>query len=244
MLLPKKKLLISRRSLLIAAPAILISNKVADAQFGGCSPAFCSSSQVPALCAPPYATWDPVTAHNVALTGGNLTATNTSPGFSIDQGARIITSRSSGKYYHEIHTGTGGAFREGNGIVNPATAYGTFSGNGGGGVWWDGFGSTNVFSNGVFQGTSGATAANPLCWATDLDNRLIWVRNPGGNWNNNALADPATAVGGYTIMPALAMGPCCTFGGFGATPGRITTANFGSTAFADTPPVGFCGWHL
>jgi len=237
--------LITRRKLfkitILAAPAIIISR--AQAQLESCLPAFCGSSS--GACAPiTPTTFDPTTQHNVALSGGNLTVTNLG-GTSSDQGARTISSRSAGKYYYEIIAPSpGGGFREGHGIMPPSGNYIQFSSNGFGGVWLEtGTGSTNIFSNTTLVGSTGITGGPIVIeWAVDLDNLLAWVRNPGGLWNGHMGADPLTLAFGVTI-PSVPMQPACTFGGFGGSPGRVLTANFGASPFVDTPLTGYtCGW--
>jgi hypothetical protein len=74
-------------------------------------------------------------------------------------------------------------------------------------VGWD-ENSVSVFADGIvgFDGTTtgdvGATfVQNDLIEvAVDLDTREWWYRVNAGNWNNNALANPATNVGGFDLQ--------------------------------------------
>ncbi len=192
--------------------------------------------------APPLipAAFDPLTVHNGVLSNADLTFTGSSG--SADQGCRTVTGQSSGKYCFSTDYAPAGSFREGFGIVTAATPYATFSNHGVNGVWWDSQ-STNIFSNGVLMFTTGATASPGfVMWAVNMDDLLLWVRNPGGNWNGQPTGNPATLMHGVPI-PAGAMLPTATFGGFGGSPGRTVTANFGATALPEAPPLGYVeGW--
>ena len=74
--------------------------------------------------------------------------------------------------------------------------------------------------------------------AVDLDNRLLWVRNGSGLWNNNASANPATGVGGIAFhgTAGLVYHLC-------ASPYYYAvTLNSGGSAYAATAPSGFGNW--
>ncbi len=69
--------------------------------------------------------------------------------------------------------------------------------------------------------------------AFDADARLIWVRIAGGNWNNNASANPATGTGGISLSGSgtNALMPIC---------GLPSTSSLSGAAFVNgTPPSGF-----
>lgn len=72
--------------------------------------------------------------------------------------------------------------------------------------------------------------------------RLIWFRKNGGNWNNDALADPATDTGGLSYAaPSPTPGAVISTALFGiqcTLTGTSWTANF-SGAFTDAAPAGY-----
>jgi hypothetical protein len=81
--------------------------------------------------------------------------------------------------------------------------------------------------------------------AVDLDNWRFWARKQGGNWNNNASANPATNVGGMDIsyLNSTVLAP---FGMFHQNSFTFTAKwnyNFGQAAFTYAVPAGFMpGW--
>lgn len=67
----------------------------------------------------------------------------------------------------------------------------------------------------------------------------IWFRRNGGNWNANALADPASRTGGISINNTRSKRMFVGCQGSNTT----ITINFGSSAFTYTVPTGFTnGW--
>jgi hypothetical protein len=73
----------------------------------------------------------------------------------------------------------------------------------------------------------------------DLDNRMIWGRQNGGNWNNDPAADPATNIGGFSI--AAVTGDIYAAAS-SVNAGDTITANFGATGFTYAIPAGFAAW--
>ena len=176
---------------------------------------------------------------NVTLSGGDLTATNTTT----RGNARSTTSHSSGKYYLEFTCTTGSnGFDLATGIANSSASLTT-------GPGWVGFNSVakyngaDVLLNNVTLVTStSSTPASLVCIAVDLDNNRIWYRVGSGIWNNNGANDPATNTGGGDISTMT--GPffvIISVEDTGAGDG-VLTVNFGATAFAHTAPSGFGNW--
>ncbi len=73
--------------------------------------------------------------------------------------------------------------------------------------------------------------------AFDIASHLIWFRVNGGNWNNNASYDPATATGGISFT-SLGTTYACIDVIDNVTTGIVTT-NFGAAAFTYGVPSGF-----
>jgi hypothetical protein len=150
---------------------------------------------------------------------------------------RALASASSGKKYWEIIVGTlsSGAA----GIANSSAALDSYIGDANSVGW----GSNGDVSTGGSGGNTWATwdDGDVLCLACDLDNNRIWGRVGAGNWNDNASADPATNTLGLSIssisgpfFPAISMRP--------TSGSNDMTANFGASAYAQTPPSGFGNW--
>jgi hypothetical protein len=201
------------------------------------------------------ATWDAASAHNVALSGSNLVATNTGT-TSSDQGARVVSAmESTGKFYFEFTLTTHNAgFNYMFGAALAAATYGGIGGAGTGGVVcnFDG----HMFDNGTDLASSqglvmDAFAAGDVCGvAVDMTNNRIYFRRVSGTplawWNNgssfNSHQDPALN-NGTIVPPAGALAPICTFGGTSGVAGSAITANFGQSAFVGAVPSGFTsGW--
>lgn len=191
----------------------------------------------------PFTTFDPTTVINATLSGSNLIATRTGIG-----GAKAAHGKRTGKWYWEM-VAAGGFTSSNLGILTGIhTDYTQLVGNVPPAIGAVAVGAAagQIYVNGVATGISvGAyfTAGGLLCFALDLDNRLIWVRlGAAGNWNGNAANNPATGIGGVSVAPVLglafyAMPAVCMSGA-----GTSCTANFGASAFTGTAPSGFVGW--
>jgi len=161
---------------------------------------------------------------------------------------RSFNSFSSGKHYFEITIGatyTGGD--TGPGICTSAANINTVGVNATQGFIV--YPSGNIYYNGSVQGiATGAIATNDvLQFAVDLTNKRIWVRiNRGGtlfNWNGTVGADPATNTSGFDISSLFTSNAAYPFQAFGpSASGSTSTANFGGSAFASSPPSGFTDW--
>lgn len=198
-----------------------------------------------------YATFDG-TATDVTLSNGNLTAQHANT--NSNAGVRSTSLKSAGKHYFEIAITDVGGNSDCVGIV---TAAGTFANMGA-------LTPTNcaivkrflnpnsgvIYSNGASSGKNlgvGFTDGAIIGIAVDFDNDAIWFRiAPSGNWNGDALADPATNAGGVSMssFSATTMAPAVGFGGTGTSSAHNMTANFGASAFTGSVPSGFTsGWQ-
>lgn len=186
-----------------------------------------------------FTTWNPADLLRVALTNGNLTATNTTT--TQPSGVRSVSSFSTGKYYWEATAGPWNSFSTDIGMGNASQAF-NGAALGSGGIFLNKDGA--IYRNGSASGmpTFGIRAAgNVIGIAVDLTARLIWFRlAPAGNWNNSGTANPATAVGGVDVSSITgALFP--TYLPY--TLNDAFTANFGGSAFSGTVPSGFtAGW--
>lgn len=178
----------------------------------------------------------------ITLSGGNLIATkNTAFSYA---SARSIASATTGKYYLECTRTTAPGSVVGIGAANSTASLANYLG-----VDNDSISALstlpNLTANNANVGAYGATwntIGAGVDVAIDVTNRKIWVRNRGGNWNNDVIANqnPATNTGGVAFPANMASG--AVFIGVtvfdGAAPDAISV-NFGASAFTDTPPSGF-----
>lgn len=102
-----------------------------------------------------------------------------------------------------------------------------------------------ILVGGSSVGTTGGafTTTQVAGIAIDFGNKLLWVRNGAGNWNNSGAANPATGAGGISFS-GISGATGWALGGFagsatGNPTGASETANFGSSAFANAAPAGF-----
>jgi hypothetical protein len=160
-------------------------------------------------------TFDPTTAHNVTLTNGNLTATNTSN--VADQGVEIAiaSAHTSGKWYFEMtlthDVDHGSAF----GVATTSAIYSNLNANGTGGIAC--YINGNIFTNGSNSGATigGMINGDVIGVALDLDNRTVWFKPVAGSgvgtgWNGSGTANPATNTGGV-VVPIGAILPYTSF---------------------------------
>lgn len=103
--------------------------------------------------------------------------------------------------------------------------------------------ANKIYNDGVLAVTfdDASAVGKTYALAIDFTARLLWIRNDvNTKWNNNASADPATGVGGVSIVS----GALTQFVRFGN--GLITDvwkANFGlRDPYVMTPPAGFGMW--
>lgn len=173
----------------------------------------------------------------ITLSGGDLIATKASG--ASDQLARSIASKTSGKHYWEITINAGTAY-PGLGIATSSHSLTAFLGANTHGC---GYFKTGAVTINSATAATIQTFANGdvVCVALDMDNGKIWFRTNGGNWNNAVIGsqNPATNTGGINIA-GMAAGAKFAAVNLSATNDQVT-ANFGGSAFAQTPPSGFAG---
>ena len=190
---------------------------------------------------PKYATFND-TGYNATISNGGLTATHNgnSDGGSNEGLARSTQAFSSGKRYIEFTIGAWGYGDDGAGVCTPSATALNVGQAGINCVMV--YSSGNIYSNNGLTSSVGATltAGDRVDFAIDLGNLRAWFRKNGGNWNNDAGANPATNTGGVVIA-ATAFAPCVSFHNGGT--GENTTINTGQSAFIGTVPSGFnSGW--
>lgn len=177
-------------------------------------------------------------AASVTLSGGNLVMTTSAAG-----SVRSIASYSNGKKYCEVLFGSTAinAYDHAVGAANSSASLtaGPGSPDTNSIAYYNG--DTNIYAGGASAGNTGLTAVagDLVSQALDLDNDRIWIRLNGGNWNNSSANDPATNTGGIDVSavakPWFALG-------YGAVNNSVNSFNFGSSAYAYTPPSGFGNW--
>jgi len=189
-------------------------------------------------------TWDPVTDIGLlVLSGGNLvtTLTNSGPFHNV----LGTNNAATGKYYFEVHVDTAISGQPmfigiaNSSLIGGGDPLGIGTNNG---IGWDTAG--NIWLNGSATGVGTPAAINDtICIAVDLGAKVFWGRKNAGDWNNVAGDNPATATGGvsFATMNAGPYFPCISLGNIPS--GTVAgTANFGSTAYAQTKPSGFSNW--
>lgn len=174
----------------------------------------------------------------LALSGGNLTATQSGAG---NRSVTSTTSHSSGKFYLEvtISQGNGGlGFANSSFNVSGGVIPGTDAGDA---VGSQSSGATAI-NNSSIGSAWGWIAGDTLGIAVDFTGQKIWYKDLtfAQPWNNNGSADPATGVGGFslaTLAGSAWFAVVCL--GVNAETGTI---NFGATAYTGTAPSGFGNW--
>jgi hypothetical protein len=189
-------------------------------------------------------TWDPAGINEMTLSNGNLTALST--GGATETGVRSTDPQSSGKLFASVHMDVLAGFGELNAVgigdglgidftLASGSGYLGRAGNHGIGVWDDGA----VFLNGsIVANVQGYTGGDTVYLAVDLTARLLWVRTNLGNWNNSALANPATGAGGISIA-ALPASSYIWFDVEEGVPAPQITVNMTGTT---NMPAGFSPW--
>lgn len=186
-----------------------------------------------------FTSWSPTDKYStLTLSNNNLTA-NASP-VSAYGAVRAMHGKTSGKYYIEgVH----------NWLGNPSAnlLFGIASGSHGLNQYLgSGNQSGGLDGAGNIQGVGGGTGGDPgtgdiISLAVDVDNKQVWWRVQGGNWNNNAANDPGIGAGGKTFVSFIGPVFPAYNGGFGEQ--KVFTVNFGDSPFTYPVPAGFtAGW--
>jgi len=180
-----------------------------------------------------YATWDPANkGANCTLSGGNLIAT--SSGGVAQPGVKSTVSVSTGKWYWEISSTSSGTAEPMYGVVDSSAALSIPGIDSHGWSYWGFAGHT--YHSGADQGAYGSAFTTQLIGcALDATNGKFYV-SFGGTWQNSA--DPVAGTGGITLTgvstPYFAM-----VGNASGASNLVSTANFGATAFTNSPPSGY-----
>lgn len=196
-------------------------------------------------------TWDSTSKNaNVTLSNGNLTASQSSA-TATWCGVRSTTAASYGQVYYEI---TVSAYDGGNGMIlgladsswavatnNQYVGVDTHSTGVQAGLIGAGWQFSAVNNNGQpgFQ----QYGAHVLAFAVDFNVGLVWVKNltSGGDWNNDASADPLTGKRGAAIVCAGAVYiAAALYRASGVT--DTVVLNTGGSAFTGTKPTGYIAW--
>ena len=202
---------------------------------------------------PSTTTFDPVNLGiGAVLSNGNLTTT-TSGGSSALIVACSVAFDSTGKYYVELSI-VQNYSNPGQTSLGVGNSSAPLTGNTG--IGFDGAAdSVGMFGNGATVylnyanvGTASTFAMGDiLSIALDAGNQLIWFRTitggvTPGNWNNSALAVPATGTGGISISAITSPYYVLAAGQFNNS--IVTTANFGATSYASfySTVTGFGNW--
>jgi hypothetical protein len=149
-------------------------------------------------------TWNPADkSASITLSNGNLTATQAGGG--ISRSVRANAGHTTGKYVAsataDVVVGVGLYII---GLANSSQALDNSAiGNTANGFAW--YDDGTVYYNNSNTGFAVPTFndADTITLAWDLTARRFWCRVNGGNWNNNASADPATNTGGHAINAGL-----------------------------------------
>lgn len=228
--LPNRRLFLAGAASFIAAPAIVRAQSMRG------FPPGTFQSRAPLDGGVTTTNWNPSDiGANLTLSNGNLTATGgTTTGY---PGVRAVANHSSGKYYYEAHCDLSLSGSQQCGVGNGSAALNNYMGS-------TTTTSCGVIPSGSVLGGAGGTATafttgDTICVALDVGNNNIWFRKGSGIWNNNAGNDPAANTGGISVSTISGpFYPMCTTHAVG----DAWTANFGATAYSQTPPSGFGNW--
>lgn len=218
-MLSRRKFLKAASGLLLpVAPAIALPG--ADAMGGFMSSANASGT-----------TWNPADkAASITLSNGNLTATSSATDSS--HLVRSTTGRSAGFLYFEIKVSAAAASGATVGICTTALA--TTGAQLGSATESFGWSQGGAFQHNLSTGGSGVTFTTNdiLGWALDLANKKLYV-SKNGVWAFGC--NPATGAGfAFTGTPTYFAAVTPNAGTF--------LANFGASAFANSPPSSASAW--
>ncbi len=188
-------------------------------------------------------------SEDIALSNDDLTATRLLTHVNTWKSGRSTTSHSSGKYYLEI---TISLPDEGQcidlGFANASAPLSDYVGSDANGIGAICNGQVVQSGVGTFPGNIETFDTGDIIdLALDIDNQKFWVRIDrssglqGWNFDAPGSPNPATNTGGISLPSGLASGPI--FAALSLYAQNLAgTANFGATAFAQTPPAGFSPW--
>jgi len=181
---------------------------------------------------------------SVALSNGNLTATNTTTNNTL--GARATGFATAGKLYFEATVNASDGNTQNHvAIIKSTFCAGSYNCFPGGSAisYTPQTGDVYINTGSPVHTIQTTSPTQVVGVALDITGALVWFRPNGGNWNNDPTADPATGTGGYSVS-AVSSGatlyPYIVVGKFSGS-GQIT-ANFGATAYSLSAPSGFGNW--
>lgn len=196
-------------------------------------------------------TWNPSDKNaNIALSGGNLVATqNSATGTWC--GVRSTTSWGSGKKYFEVTMTT---YDGANGIIvgladsTWAHANGDYPGVDMHSSGWQ-INIKDIYFKGTGsagnpQGPAGTGGGHVIGFACDLDRGMFWVKDitAASNWNNSASGDPVAGVPQGAYVPNGNVMYIAFSGDRVGGSSDAVTLNTGATAFTGTIPTGYDAW--
>lgn len=175
---------------------------------------------------------------SIVLSGSNTTVQSSA---GTKQWVPSTKFRNSGKYYIEtLYTLTNSSSSSMGFATSAYDANVSLSGHA---VTFTGYGGLLVNGTLVISFPLILFSGVTICFAIDFTTQQIWARvGAGGQWNANALANPATNVGGVSIATILSS-PLAPLAFIFAGGAESYTTNFGNSAFVGSPPGGFmAGW--
>lgn len=137
------------------------------------------------------------------LSEGNLTHTAPPVGVGANAVARSTESVTTGKWYYQVECNTLGSNASTSIGINRCVSDQNFYGDGVNGVSYRRDGKVNIGGSTSTVATLPSINDKTVDVAYDATNKRIWVRTLDDNgsnaqpWNGDALADPATGVGGF-----------------------------------------------
>lgn len=181
-------------------------------------------------------TWDPSNkAANIALTGSNLIATESYPGYDRTK-VRAIAGKTTGKWYIEATVGNVGQSNEWSLALCNASEdlnSGPLSGSTSTSYQSNGFVGANSISIGPYTTFAAGTV---IGMAVDLDNnRMAWRRN-GGAWENSANISTGSGMVDISFLTGTKYPVLQLASNDGSSPGQ------GTINASATPPSGFTLW--
>ena len=231
-------LLLATASLVAHAQSLPDGGPLGAAPFigSGFSTAIAAGSPPP----PVGTTWSTTNKNsNVVLSNSNLTASSGTATTANTAGREDQSITTGQKIYGEFTatTNTGNSLI---GVVNASFSFADFNYLG---IDTNGIGllpsGAVLYNNGVPATFAAFTTGDVVSMAVDFNAALIWWRVNSGNWDNSALANPATGVGGQAIGITgdlfWAYGLIYDGGTQNAFVGKF------STPFSLAVPVGFSG---
>ena len=171
---------------------------------------------------------------SLALSNSDKTVTSTVNSVSGVRSTQVYTNGTAGKYYAEFLVNT---YINSTEIGMLLTSSGLTATTG----WRVLLNSGDIRNSGTVVGSVGSALASSdvLCMAWDAGAKVIWFRKNGGNWNNDAAADPAAGTNGIAVTGsagnyALHMLVSLT--------GGVVTVRTELAEYTQTVPSGFLSW--